>query len=253
MLGIMQVGKADCVPLSEFGHFLRADAAAAWERARAAFGRRVLLTDSWRSLAVQEKIFLERYHRGDLRALPGYTGDVRVWQGQQWTRRLGTAAAAVPGTSNHGGGLAVDVKTRRAAGDPGCDVAVVFTSFSDPDRLAWLAAAKEHGWADDEGRAVSEPWHMTYYPSRDKWRNKENISNGTVGYKMIPVNFAKDMVTGRDVKVVQGLLCANGYLTAIDGRGGADTRAKVLLFQKDKGLKADCVVGADTLRRLIEG
>lgn len=51
--------------------------------------------------------------------------------------------AAFPGTSNHGWGLAVDVRTRPAA--------------------AWiLAHGHRYGWSWDEGRRVGEWWHFRY-------------------------------------------------------------------------------------------
>lgn len=52
-------------------------------------------------------------------------------------------AAAFPGTSNHGWGLAVDVKTRQAA--------------------AWIVTnGHRFGWSWDEGRRVGEWWHFRY-------------------------------------------------------------------------------------------
>jgi hypothetical protein len=58
-----------------------------------------------------------------------------------WAHR--PPAAAVPGTSNHGWGLAVDVKTRIAA--------------------AWiLKHGQRFGWSWDEGRRVGEWWHFRY-------------------------------------------------------------------------------------------
>lgn len=149
------------------GFKLTAAAALAWDRAVAAYGHRVLLTGAWRSYATQEALFRDRYRAGNHAGKPGFTTDVRYWQGSPWTRRAGTAAAAVPGTSNHGGGVAVDVKTARSPGDPPWPTAAVFNGFNDPDRLAFLAVAKRYGWADDEGRQVGEPWHLTYYPNRD--------------------------------------------------------------------------------------
>ena len=51
--------------------------------------------------------------------------------------------AAIPGTSNHGWGIAVDVKTTRAA--------------------AWLLRnAARFGWSHDEGLRVGEWWHFRY-------------------------------------------------------------------------------------------
>lgn len=51
--------------------------------------------------------------------------------------------AAVPGTSNHGWGIAVDVKTHAAA--------------------AWiLANGHRYGWSWDEGQRAGEWWHYRY-------------------------------------------------------------------------------------------
>jgi hypothetical protein len=164
-----QITLAQCRALaSNPGFALRSDAADAWDRACRAFGATVLLSGAWRSYETQERLFRERYVPGNHAGKAGYTRDVRTWQGQPWTRRTGTAAAAVPGTSNHGGGIAVDAKTARSAGDPAHPAAVTFTSFKDPDRARFLSVAGAHGWADDEGRSVDEPWHLTNYPGRDK-------------------------------------------------------------------------------------
>lgn len=52
-------------------------------------------------------------------------------------------AAAVPGTSNHGWGVAVDIPF--------------------PDAQAWLRRnAHRFGWSWDEGARVGEPWHWRY-------------------------------------------------------------------------------------------
>lgn len=104
------------------------------------------LTDSYRPYDVQERIFLERYV---LQATGGGAyGDVRYWQGRRYVRRANTAAAAVPGTSNHGGGIAVDVADLGAFGS---------TRFAQLDALAG-----SHGWSNAEGRSVNEPWHWTF-------------------------------------------------------------------------------------------
>jgi len=179
-----QVSKSQCIELqSNPGYYLLKDAAYAWDRAVAAFGKQVLITGAWRSYETQEKLFdgekypnqapqYGRYLRGNRAGQNGFTNDVRWWpaKGSYWTRKEGCAAAAVPGTSNHGGGLAVDVKTRREADDPPYAEAVIFASWSDADRTRFLRVAAEHGWDDDEGRIVNELWHLTYYPARDKHR-----------------------------------------------------------------------------------
>ncbi|MGE5830768.1 MAG: D-alanyl-D-alanine carboxypeptidase family protein, partial [Micromonosporaceae bacterium] len=60
--------------------------------------------DSYRTLAQQIQTFKSRYTREFLAGRP-----FRRWQGHKWFQRPNTAVAAVPGTSNHGLGLAVDV------------------------------------------------------------------------------------------------------------------------------------------------
>lgn len=183
-----QISKSQCIELqSNPGYYLERDAAHAWDRACAEFGKQVIITGAWRSYETQVQIFdsekhpsTGRYVRGNRAGQRGYTTDVRgreadgsLYRGSWWTRKAGTAAAAVPGTSNHGSGRAVDVKTRREKGDPGHETAVIFAGWNDEDRKRWLRIAAKHGWADDEGRSVGEHWHQTYYPERDQHRGEK--------------------------------------------------------------------------------
>ena len=172
----VQISPRQAQPIAALGGetlLLRPDAAVAWDRACKKFGKGVLLTGALRSVTVQEVLFRQRYVQGNHQGKPGYTNDVREWNGKLWTRRAGQAAAAVPGTSNHGTGCAVDVKTRRDANDPPYAKAIVWSRWDDPDRIAFLKVAATFGWADDEGRLVDEVWHLTYYPERDKYRNRK--------------------------------------------------------------------------------
>lgn len=91
--------------------------------------------DSYRPYAVQEKIFRQRYTTTPLRGRPS-----RSWNGALWYQKPGTAAAAVPGTSNHGLGLAVDIE------NPPVD---------------WLVANETRFGFSHE--IVSEPWHVHYF------------------------------------------------------------------------------------------
>ncbi|MDP5184562.1 D-alanyl-D-alanine carboxypeptidase family protein [Blastococcus sp. BMG 814] len=115
-------------PLGVGGHSLRCDAAAAYRAMAAAyaadFGRPLCITDSYRTYAGQVKLYGEK-----------------------------PALAAVPGTSNHGWGLAVDL----------CGGV---QSFGTP-QYAWMVAnAGRFGflhptWADP-GNGREEPWHWEY-------------------------------------------------------------------------------------------
>lgn len=112
-------------------HALRCDAAAAFQALSAAFGatfgRQLCVTDSYRTFDAQLRLYA-----------------------------LKPALAAVPGTSNHGWGLAVDL----------CGGAESFGTAE----YAWLArSAPAFGWANpawarpDRGRP--EPWHWEFFGS----------------------------------------------------------------------------------------
>lgn len=58
----------------------------------------------------------------------------------------GIGTAAVPGTSNHGGAIAIDI-----------------AGFEHPQVWAWLVAhADEYGFSNTEGAKVHEPWHWVH-------------------------------------------------------------------------------------------
>lgn len=94
--------------------------------------------DSYRAVEIQEQIFRARYTTTYLPGRPS-----RVWNHRRWYQRPGTAAAAVPGTSNHGLALAID------------------NDNTSPAALAWLeknAARFGFSW-----EIQSEPWHIRYW------------------------------------------------------------------------------------------
>lgn len=108
--------------------------------------------DAFRTYAIQERIFRERYTTFPLWGRP-----TKVWNGVKYWLKPGQATAAVPGTSNHGRGLAVDI---RNAG-----------SFSGPF-YRWMAQTGPlYGFSNSEGRSINEPWH---------WVN-DNVGRGAIG------------------------------------------------------------------------
>jgi hypothetical protein len=73
----------------------------------------------------------------------GPHSSARTLAAQRWFWTHQPPPAAFPGTSNHGWGIAVDVKTRRAA--------------------AWLMRhAHRYAWSHDEGARAGEWWHFRY-------------------------------------------------------------------------------------------
>ncbi|MFC7613776.1 M15 family metallopeptidase [Actinokineospora soli] len=107
---------------------MRCDAAGAYQAMAQAFGRAfgkpLCITDSYRTFAAQVRLYGEK-----------------------------PALAAVPGTSNHGWGMAVDL----------CGGV---QSFAAPE-YRWMAAnAGAFGWSNPAwarpGRGREEPWHWEY-------------------------------------------------------------------------------------------
>jgi cell wall-associated NlpC family hydrolase len=109
-------------------HRLRCDAAAAWramaDAYRADLGSELCITDSYRTYAGQVRLYGEK-----------------------------PALAAVPGTSNHGWGLATDL----------CGG---IQSFGTPQYQWMVANARRFGWLHpewaDPGNGREEPWHWEY-------------------------------------------------------------------------------------------
>lgn len=225
------------------GQRLLPAAAASWDAAaracQAKYGWTPTLTDSFRPLDVQERIFRQRYRQGNHAGARGFTSDVRHWDGQPWTRLTGTAAAAVPGTSNHGGGVAVD------AGHAGQS----FATFTDTHRKQFMGIAADYGWTDTEGRRVNEPWHLDYEQAKDKHRGTPPASAPAASGTL------RQGDHGARVKALQeGLnhaFPAYSKLTP-DGSFGPATVKVVETFQTRAGLKPDGVVGPATIAALAK-
>jgi hypothetical protein len=134
---------------------LRLDAADSWNRARAEVKAKTGITltvRGWnRSLAEQERFFFERYRAN----ASSPWGDYRWYKGVRYGRVTG-APAAIPGTSNHGWGMAVDIDDFGAYGTTGNARSAKATPILE-----------RHGWTDDEGSSIGEPWHRVYSPAKD--------------------------------------------------------------------------------------
>ena len=93
---------------------------------------------AYRTYDQQMALFRDRY-----RSTPTGSNVTRTFQGRTWWLLPGKAPSASPGTSNHGWGLAIDI---RSVGEDG--------------RLDWLLAnAHRFGWSWE---LDVEPWHIRY-------------------------------------------------------------------------------------------
>jgi len=126
------------------GRSLVSPAANSYKRMRSAGLPTGGINSSYRSLSGQIKIFFERYvvqWRGR-----GRYSDARWYKGKRYVRISSAGMVAVPGTSTHGEGLALDMSTSSAA-------------------HAWVL---RHGAAYGWKRTIrSEPWHFEYSGKRD--------------------------------------------------------------------------------------
>lgn len=93
--------------------------------------------DTYRDLATQRRGFLSRYQTAPIAG-----ASTRTYEGKTWYLKPNNAPMAVPGSSNHNLGLAVDIA--EASGE----------------RLKWmLANCAAFGWSWE---VQSEPWHIRY-------------------------------------------------------------------------------------------
>lgn len=119
--------------------------------------RATSIADLYRSYEWQERLFLLRYTTEPLAGRP-----TRSWRGQTWWLRPGVAAAATPGRSNHGWGLAVDVCTTVNGQVAGLSP---YGLRGTRQRDAWdwlLAHYEDFGWSHEWSSPSSEPWHIRY-------------------------------------------------------------------------------------------
>lgn len=94
------------------------------------------ITDAGRTSAEQEAVFLSRYT--PRRTGAGPFGQVAYWRGVRYVRTSGPSSAAVPGTSTHESGRALDLQ---------------------PAQEAWVRAHPDHGW---RFTIASERWHTEH-------------------------------------------------------------------------------------------
>lgn len=240
-------------------------AARAWEALRvAAWSAGVKLSVSgnpYRSYDQQVSLFNQRYTQ-TYSATVNTLDDKRVWNGVTYYKRIGVAAVAVPGTSNHGWGLAVDT-----AIDADGDLDFEYPPKSlNTTAINWLLAnAAKYGFSWE---LQSEPWHIRYVtgdkvptavlefeksgittsptstfdPANGKWGNYPSLSK-------------PDQKLGARndfVKYLQGVmkLKAGQSSIVVDGYFGSQTETAVENVQKFLGLTADGWVGSQTWKAI---
>lgn len=202
--------------------YLRPDAADAFNRVRrdaAKIGLTVTLRGWYRSLGSQ-RVTYNRYLRGG-------------------------NPAALPGYSNHGLGVAIDIADVGGKGQ-----------FNNARRARLAPILRKHGFTDTEGRRVGEPWHWEYNGSRDRGRGSKAPAKKAAGPKRKPrrpLTIRQGSTRGR-IRLLQKVLAHTGdYRGKVDAKFGPATDKAVRRFQRRAGLVADGIVGPKTWFRLCQG
>lgn len=191
------------------------------------------VADAYRIYRIQELIFRARY---TTRGPTSVDSRGRFWQGRRWYRLPGFAPAAVPGTSNHGWGLAVDVSGTGTKSRPHA-------------RLLWLLRhAADFGWSWE---LQSETWHIRHLHGDRVTQRVIDTERLMAKGEWSPVDsgrtlrLAEPMMRGDDVKLLQQLLNIPD-----DGVFGPATDAAVRRFQAEAQITVDGIVGPATWARL---
>lgn len=135
----------------EGGH-LHHLAANAWNAMVVAGARRGIVLkptsrwDTYRPYERQESLFYARYQ-----IKKRITRVTRLWQNKKWYLKKGVAPAAVPGTSNHGWGLAVDVAN---------------------------ATGPTLRWLDANAHKFGFSWEVISGPNAEAWHIRYHAGNG---------------------------------------------------------------------------
>lgn len=184
------------------------------KRAAAAFNTLRLWSKRWMKI--------DLYPTGEISAYRDLAGQQKTWA----TYQAGGPLAAVPGTSNHGWGKAIDLPT--------------WTMQNLIHRFG-----KRVGW--DKIEAPSEPWHFNFVgpfsrpnPGLSVNYPVARLGSGGFGQKWF-------------VKKLQRRLKRLGYKSiVVDGDFGKNTNEKLRHFQKSKGLKVTGVTDKTTWKTLYK-
>lgn len=199
-------------------------------------GIRLWATGTYRSYDGQVALFRRRYDHTRRNTRHEF------WNGENWWLKVNSngkpvAGAAVPGTSKHGWGLAIDFARKDKAGT---------VRALDTATLKWLAAnGPKFGWWNT---VQSENWHWCWCLGDGPMpaavlAEEADYPNPPV--PAVPRTLRKGD-TGEEVKVLQMKLNKIGANLLVDGQFGPRTEQAVRTFQIERNLTPDGVVGPET-------
>jgi|1_EtaG_2_1085319.scaffolds.fasta_scaffold12949_3 hypothetical protein len=136
-----------------------------------------LLKDVIEDFVDFQKAFHKKYPSWMLGGSGNRTYAAQVAVKQTWARKGQSDMAAPPGTSNHGWGLAVDLRVFKFVADAKIDLGAKIESAQlafDADEYEWLKTNapaynwENPDWAQSGGTGPNEAWHFEY-------KNKNNL------------------------------------------------------------------------------
>ena len=210
--------------------YLIPEAAARWrslQNAAQAAGFNLTMTGAYRSYDEQVSLFETRY------TTTGTGESTKTWNGQKYWLKRDMSMAAVPGTSNHGWGAAVDA----ALGGYGTAARSV---GEDGGFMKWIVAhAADHGWSWE---VQSEPWHL---------RMVAIPAQVGAGYQ-VPAPTLELGARSGQVGALQNLCNEFGWgdCGRADGDFGPRTQSAVVAMQSMIGVTADGEYGPRTAAAL---
>jgi len=194
-------------------------------------GIRLWATGTYRSYDGQVNLFKRRYDN-----TPRQTRH-EFWRGLNWWLKPRVAGAAVPGTSNHGKGLAVDFARKNALN---------VTVSLDRKTLDWLADnGPKFGWWNT---VESENWHWCWCLGNGPMppavlAEEGNYPNPVPPYHHPPLKRGDQ---NNDVKTLQMKLNKIGANLLVDGDFGPRTEEAVKSFELKNGILVDGIVDSET-------
>lgn len=232
------------IPLSELKGVPAANGQTAWlyadaansllrvmDKIQAKHGWSPLVTsagDGFRSLERQVNVFRSRYRDRYSTVTQGgrQIVDRRVWNGVPYWRWTG-AAAAIPGTSNHGKGKTADLTGLGKLDSP---------RYNEAEAI--LVA---EGWSNKEGRSISEPWHWNYTRGATQVDNTNELPGVSIttptGKLPTPLVPEDDMFNDVNAKDLSELLrLTQLHVLAPSGRAQPRTAEEVAFVESEKAM-----------------